>query len=125
MTIVDTCFLIDLMREDPGAVSLAESVDDLRTTSVSAAEFLYGASVSTHEKVREVSGRFLEYFPVLPFDKEAAIVFADIAMQLRKTGSRISSFDELIAAIVIRHNETLVTRDSHFTDIPGLRTTRY
>ena len=73
----------------------------------------------------EISKQYLAHFPVLPFDRESAEIFADIASALQEKGERISSFDELIAAIAIRHEETLVTRGRHFTGIPGLTVQGY
>jgi len=42
-----------------------------------------------------------------------------------KTGRRISTRDELIAAIALRHDETLVTRDLHFSEIDELEIISY
>ncbi len=72
-----------------------------------------------------VTRELLGYFTVLPFDGVSADVYADIAGALRKNGTRISSFDELIAAIVIGQSDTLVTRDKHFNAIPGLQVRSY
>jgi tRNA(fMet)-specific endonuclease VapC len=125
VTIVDTCFLIDLIRGDAGALRIAEETEELRTTSISAAEFLLGGRLSKRPDLYATSRAFLGYFPILPFDDESAVVYADIAGALQESGTRISSFDELIAAIAIRHADTLVTRDSHFGDIPGLSVSSY
>lgn len=122
---VDTCFLIDLIREDPGAIRFTEGSPLLSTTSISAAEFLYGARLSTKPGVMEAARGFLDHFPVLPFDGEAAVLYAEIAAELGHRGGRISSFDELIAAIVLRHDETLVSRDTHFAAIHGLEVIPY
>jgi tRNA(fMet)-specific endonuclease VapC len=58
---------------------------------------------------------FIEEVPVLPFDEEAARVYASLSF---KRGS----YDRLIAAhalslglVVVTHNE------KHFADVPGLR----
>ncbi len=125
MTIADTCFLIDLMKGDPDAEEVTRLHTPLRTTSVCAAEFLYGAKRSGKKKVYEVSEKFLRFFPVFPFDAESAIIFADITASLSGSGWHISTFDELIAAIAIRHSEPLVTRDRHFSEIPGLEIISY
>jgi predicted nucleic acid-binding protein len=120
VSVADTCFLIDLIREDPGAIRFAEEAPDLRTTAVSAAEFLYGARIGSTPGLLEAALAFLDHFPILPFDADSAIIYARIAAELRQSGSRISSFDELIAAIALRHDEALVSRDNHFSGIPGL-----
>jgi hypothetical protein len=97
----------------------------LETTAISAAEFLYGARLSTKQGVIETARAFLAHFTILPFDTEAATVYAEIAVELRQQGSRISSFDELIAAIALRYDEAVVSRDAHFTAIPGLTVLSY
>jgi len=125
MSIVDTCFLIDLIREDPGAMRLAESGRDLRTTPVSAAEFLYGARISTRPDILDAAWRFLDHLPILPFDAECAVLYADIAARQRELGNRISSFSELIAAIVLRHDDEIVSRDRYFAAISGLNVRSY
>ena len=125
MSIVDTCFLIDLIREDPGALRVAEESEDLKTTSISAAEFLFGAKISTRSDLLAASRTFLTYFLILPFDGESAAVYADIAGALRESGDRISSFDELIASIALRHDDVLITRDDHYSRIPGLSVASY
>ena len=125
MTIVDTCFLIDLMKGDPDAKAVAKQDRALRTTAISSAEFLFGAKRSQKKKIIEVSEKFLGFFPIVPFDAESAVIYAGIASTLSGTGRHISSFDELIAAIALRHNETLVTRDRHFSGIEGLDVVSY
>jgi len=125
LTIVDTCFLIDLMKGDPDAETVTQLHDPLKTTSISSAEFLYGAKKSGKKKVYDVSEKFLHFFPVLPFDAESAVIYADIASALSGSGRHISTFDELIAAIALRHDEPLVTRDRHFSIIEGLDIVSY
>jgi predicted nucleic acid-binding protein len=48
-----------------------------------------------------------------------------IAHTLSGAGMHISSFDELIAAIAIRNNEPLVSRDGHFSHVEGLNIIPY
>lgn len=119
MTIVDTCFLIDLMKGDSGAEQIALDNKQLKTTAISSAEFLTGAKRSDKKTVYEISEKFIRFFPVLPFDAESAVVYARIAHTISGTGRHIST-DELIAAIALRNNEPLVTRDQHFRAIDGL-----
>ncbi|MDO9034084.1 MAG: type II toxin-antitoxin system VapC family toxin [Methanoregula sp.] len=120
MTIVDTGFLIDLMKGDSGAEQIALDNKQLKTTAISSAEFLTGAKRNDKKTVYEISEKFIRFFPVLPFDAESAVVYARIAHTLSGTASHISTSNELIAAIAIRNNEPLVTRDQHFSAIEGL-----
>jgi len=113
------------MKGDPDAGEITKHHNPLRTTSVSSAEFLYGAKKSGKKKVYDVSEKFLGFFPILSFDAESAIIYADIASSLSGSGRHISTFDELIAAIALRHDEPLVTRDRHFSAIDGLEIISY
>lgn len=125
MTIVDTCYLIDLMKGDRDAEGITRLHNPLSTTSVSSAEFLHGAKKSGKKDVYAVSEKFLRFFPVLPFDAESAVIYAELAHTLSGSGRHISTFDELIAAIALRNNEPLVTRDRNFSAIDGLEIISY
>nr|WP_320162758.1 type II toxin-antitoxin system VapC family toxin [uncultured Methanoregula sp.] len=122
---MDTCFLIDLMKGDPDAEEVTKIHKSLKTTSVSSAEFLYGAKKSGKKNVYDVSEKFLRFFPVVPFDAESAVIYAEVASSLSGSGRHISTFDELIAAIALHHDEPLVTRDRHFSAIDGLELISY
>ena len=113
------------MKGDPDAVEVTTLHKPLRTTSVSSAEFLYGAKKSGKKNVYDVSEKFLRFFPVLPFDAESAVIYAEIAHALSGSSRHISTFDELIAAIALRHDEPLVTRDQHFAAVEGLELIPY
>jgi predicted nucleic acid-binding protein len=99
-----------MLRSDK---TVQAAADDILST----AEFIYGAKKSSRKNLYDVSEKFLRFFPVLPFDAESAIIYADIASSLSGTGRHISSFDELIAAIALRHDEPLVTRDRYFSAV--------
>ena len=113
------------MNGDAGAAQAVSEHNPLKTTAISSAEFLYGAKKSSRKKAYELSVKFLNFFPVLVFDAESARVYADIAHSLSGTGRHISTFDELIAAIALRHREPLVTRDRHFAEVEGLELISY
>lgn len=125
MTIVDTCFLVDLMKGDPGAEELARKERCLKTTAISSAEFLFGARTGGRKTVIGIAEKFIGFFPVLPFDMESSVIYAEIASSLSRNGRRISTMDELIAATALRNNEPLVTRDRHFSIIDRLEIISY
>ncbi len=113
------------MKGDKDAEEVTKLYKPLKTTSINSAEFLYGAKRSGKKKVYDVSKKFLHFFPVLSFDAESAVIYADIASTLSGSGRHISTFDELIAAIALRHDEPLVTRDRHFSAVDGLELISY
>lgn len=55
---------------------------------------------------------------VLPFDRDAADVYAIIATDRRKAGRPISQFDAQIAAITISRGASLATRN--VSDFEGI-----
>jgi predicted nucleic acid-binding protein len=75
--------------------------------------------------VYDASEKFLNFFPVVPFDAESASIYADSAHTRSGNGQHISTFDELTAAIAIRHDEPLVTRNRHFAEIDRLELIPY
>ena len=54
-------------------------------------------------------------------DSEVAHQYATIRVALRSRGLLIPDNDLWIAATVVAHDLTLVTRDQHFSRIPGLK----
>lgn len=102
--------------------------DQIATTIVSYEEQISGRLAvlrrarSQAERMRAFYwlGETLQFFcriPVLPFDESAASTFDQLATRKLRIGTQ----DLLIAAIVIAHQETLLTRNLRdFRQIPGL-----
>jgi tRNA(fMet)-specific endonuclease VapC len=66
----------------------------------------------------EQSVRTLADWDILPFDADAVRIFAD----LRKQRLRVGTMDLKIAAIVLAHDATLLTRNVvDFAKVPGLK----
>ncbi len=123
MTVLDTNFLIDLLRNRAGISEEADSLDDPKTTAINAFELYYGARRSTipEKAVLEVSN-LLDSLDVLEFDHTAAQKAGDIHANLMNSRNPIDIMDVLIAGIVLSNKEELLTRDiDHFRRIPGLK----
>ena len=123
MTVLDTNFLIELLRGKAGTSDIADSFEDPKTTTVNAFELYYGAMRSAKpEKSVLYVGSLLKSIDVLDFDKYAARKAADIHAELMNSGKPVDIMDVLIAGIVITNKEELVTRNiDHFSRIQGLR----
>lgn len=85
-------------------------------------ELCYGALSSTRLKenlarVNELSGRA----EILPCNSETAVSYASVKSRLRKKGRPIPENDIWIAAVARQHHLTLLSRDSHFRQIEGLK----
>lgn len=122
MIILDTNVLSELMRSQPDAAVFAwvaaRRRADLYTTSVSKAEILYGIAALPEGRRRAALAAAAEAMfsddlagRVLPFDEEAAVVYAQIVAARRREGRPIEAFDAQIAAIALVGDAELATRD--------------
>lgn len=122
MIILDTNVISEMMRPAPApqveAWFAANPASALFTTALSQAEILYGLALLPAGKRRNalraaIKSVFDEEFAgrVLPFDAEAASVYADLAAARRKAGKPISQIDAQIAAIARSRGAALATRD--------------
>jgi len=128
MKVVDTTFLVCLLRGDERTLEKARSLDaegGAATTVVNVFEVAYGV----HRGMSDAPGR-LEAFErvisnleVLSLDYRAAVKAAEISGSLDRSGRGIDPFDSLVAAIALVNGaDSLVTRNlAHFQRVPGLR----
>jgi tRNA(fMet)-specific endonuclease VapC len=73
---------------------------------------LRGRKSKVREKTLAALRVFLDAFVSLPFDDQAARVYADIRVELEEQGTPpIGPNDLLIAAIAVAYNATLVTHN--------------
>ncbi len=95
---------------------------DIVVCSVVKAELFYGA-MKSNNPTRTLSRQqnFVNRFTSLPFDDQAAMVYARLRANLASLGTPIGSNDLQIAAIAIANNLTLVTHNvSEFSRVMGL-----
>jgi tRNA(fMet)-specific endonuclease VapC len=95
---------------------------DVVTCSVVRAELLHGAEKYGNRDRRVATvAQALSPFRSLPFDDDAAVVYARIRHSLEVAGATIGPYDLLIAAICLVHGHTLVTSNtSEFARVAGL-----
>ncbi len=110
MIVVDTNVISELMRQIPDNRVLTWIDDipkqDIAITAITVAEILYGIGSLPDGKKRRrlvdaVTAMFDEYFfgRIHPFDRRAAVEYADIVIQRENLGAPISIPDARIAAI--------------------------
>jgi tRNA(fMet)-specific endonuclease VapC len=135
MVVLDTDHMSVLERRDqPGAVALRARLaplppEEVVTTIISYEEQMRGWMAylaQTRSVAQQVAAyrRLLQHLdnyqriPVLAFDDAAAVIF----QQLRRTRLRIGTMDVKIAAIVLSHEATLLSRNlADFRQVPGLQ----
>jgi predicted nucleic acid-binding protein len=121
MTIVDTNVISEIMKPQPSTTvdgwMASRPAQELFTTSVTKAEILYGIEIMPQGKRRDslehAARRMFEYLAgrILPFDDEAAPIYAEIVASRRRSGRQIGQSDAQIAAIARLHNCSLATRN--------------
>ncbi|MDB9495919.1 type II toxin-antitoxin system VapC family toxin [Spirulina major CS-329] len=122
MIVLDTNVLSELMRpQGSGVVGewVGQQVSsELYITAITAAEILYGIALLPQGKRREALSEaaqlmFREDFAgrILPFDEAAAVAFASIAAERRRSGTPISQADAQIVSICRVHGAAIATRN--------------
>jgi predicted nucleic acid-binding protein len=123
---LDTDILVSLLKGASDAVDkirlLQENGDRISTTMINAYELLKGAYISSsaEENLVRVS-EVISNLRILELSLGAAEEAGRIYQELSDKGKLVGEFDILIAGIVKFHDEALVTRDSHFKSIRGMR----
>jgi predicted nucleic acid-binding protein len=127
MVVLDTSFLVDVLRDKPHAVSLIDDLESREPLSVptpAIIELWEGAlksKIPAQEK-RKID-ELLAAFRIVDFDLRAAKRAAEVTALLFQMP--IEPEDAMIAGIALAHGETVVTRDAHFARIPGLKVLKY
>lgn len=94
----------------------------LRTTSVNVYELIKGAKLSKKQEANERQVRqLIAELEVYELDSEAAEVEASIFKHLSDDGTMVNELGVLIAGIVIKNGEKLVSRDEGFRGMPQLK----
>lgn len=125
MLVLDTNVLIAFQKGDPSVrAAYAHAVQERETIGVPAL-VRYEARKELQNPLYERRLRFLDALldlhPTLDMDAAVVDIAANLAENLRLTGTLIDDADLLIAATALHHGATLVTNDTrHFARIPGL-----
>lgn len=128
MVVLDSSFLIDIRRNRVKAVQLLSEFEKNNQTLFVAAptitELWQGALLSNiPESEKRIVTNLLSSLKVLPLGEKEAKSVAELNVSLRN--NPIEVIDLMIAAITLVNGDTLVTRDEHFTRIPGLTILKY
>jgi tRNA(fMet)-specific endonuclease VapC len=130
MPVADTSFIVDLIRNDPGAMARLEDMESrgktLRITPVIVLELFEGAyrSLRVEDNVQEIHA-ILEYCDEIPFDTDIYHAFGYLSATLHAYGSPVGDFDQAIAAAALCFDSEIITRDRHFEKIPELKVIGY
>jgi len=133
MILLDTSFLIDLLRQRKNAINKAVELvnrDKLATTYVNIYELLMGVyskkDANYEEKLKTVEN-LTEKIGILALEKDSTIKSAKIGGELMLKGQIVGDTDNMIAGIALSNGiNTIVTRDKeHFERIKGIKVESY
>jgi len=133
MILLDTSFLIDLLRQRKNAIDKAVELvnrDKLATTYVNIYELLIGVyskkDANYEEKLKTVEN-LTGKISILTLEKDSTIKSAKIGGELMLKGQTVGDTDNMIAGIALSNSiNTIVTRDKeHFERIRGLKVETY
>lgn len=126
MVILDTTFLIDVLKKKAPVNLIKEVNDGTYITAISVMELMYGALKSQNKEQEEITMSLLNSFSILELDLDSSIEASRIKHKLFKSGAMIEVEDIMIAAIAKANNQAIVTRNSrHFNRIEGLKVLDY
>ena len=122
MIVLDTNVISEMMKPEPHPAVWAwlndQSDQTLYLSSVTLAELLFGIGVLPTGKRKDmlasaldsVTGLFKDR--LLPFDSDAARVYADLAVKARAAGLGFPTPDGYIAAIAVSRGFIVASRDT-------------
>ena len=121
--LLDTNIIIALFASDTAVKDNLVEADEVFVPTIAIGELYFGARKSgqAKENVARID-EFTVSNVVLGCDTETARRYGEIKDGLRTKGHPIPENDIWIAAIALQHGLTLVTRDTHFGAVEGLKT---
>ena len=120
--ILDTNAVSAVADNQAAAVPIFSSVASIELPAIVLGEYRFGIAQSRRRKEYE---KWLEELiaatRVLSVDEETSKHYAQIRSELKKAGKPIPSNDLWIAALARQHRLPLMSQDTHFDTVPGLK----
>jgi tRNA(fMet)-specific endonuclease VapC len=119
--VLDTSVVVAVLRRVPGLKERLRSAEELWVPLIALGELEYGANLaSPPEHQRAAVQAFMQGAKLLLPTAHTAGHYGRIKFALKSAGTLIPENDLWIAALAVEHGWPLVTRDAHFTLVPGL-----
>lgn len=128
--ILDTTFLVDVLRGDSDVADRLEAVDESGTPFVSAVtmmELAEGIQLSDASDAEQMAVTdLLRDVNEIPFDRSCAMRAGELNADLIQAGQPVDETDVMITATALVHDYPVVTRNiSHFDRIEELEVLSY
>lgn len=123
---LDTNIVIRLFKNDPDVTKMLANLSTIYLPTPVIAELLFAARNSARSEENLIAyNEFIDTCNVLNITRETANHYSTIRLDLKQKGSPVPENDLWIASICIEQNFPLVTGDSHFNNIDGLKVIRW
>lgn len=114
---VDTTFLLDLARGDPGARAALDEMERaseaLRVPAPALAKLWEGIErARTRPRETAALRDLLLAVPGAPFEAKHAVLAARLLADAARAGAPLDAFDAMVAAMAVSEDETLLTRNA-------------
>ncbi len=120
--ILDTVAVSGLLDGDAALGELLRGIPKLKIPAVVLGEYRYGLESSRHRaRLEPMLSALQEASEVLVVDADTAMPYAQIKERLRKLGQPVPENDLWIAALAIQHRLAVISRDTDFDRIPGVK----
>lgn len=121
--LLDTNIVVALFAGEPGVLARIQGSAKVFLPVIALGELYYGACGSSRrEQNLERLDAFAGRVAILHCDEQTARHYGEIKADLSASGKLIPENDIWIAAIAFQNALTLMTRDTHFRAVKGLRT---
>jgi tRNA(fMet)-specific endonuclease VapC len=120
--ILDTNALSAFADADEALLSVLDGTEELFLPVIVLGEYRYGVSGSRYRtRYQQWLARDLHLFRILEIVESTTVHYAMIRSALKTQGTPIPANDCWIASIAKEHRLPLVSRDSHFDWVKGIR----
>ena len=120
--ILDTNALSAYADEQMSVFEALSTAKELALPVVVIGEYRYGIALSRHRDwYRKWLDQFIRDCRVLSIDEATTHQYADIRVELKRSGTPIPVNDVWIAALSRQHGLPLLSRDRHFDSVPRIQ----
>ncbi|MFN0081448.1 MAG: type II toxin-antitoxin system VapC family toxin [Ferruginibacter sp.] len=120
--LLDTNIIVAWLKGETIIANKIDKAKEIHIPVIVLGALYYGALYSTQidKNIQQIKSVTANYH-ILTIDEETTIAYGNLRAALRKKGKPIPENDIWIAAIAIRHELVLVTRDKHFKEIESIK----
>ena len=122
--ILDTNTLSGFIGGDSGAILAVSRLKQVVIPVIVIGEYRFGITQSRHKSLMERTlDEFLQSCKILDIDSITARYYAEVRVNLKRTGTPIPGNDAWIAALSRQYSLPILSRDTHFDYVSGVKRT--